>query len=78
MAQIRVYTEPIIAKTRPSGLANSVHMALRTNGEYEPLHSGYGILFPKADISGDNTILVVVHDETEAATVAARLEELLK
>lgn len=57
MAQIRVYTEPIIAKTRPSGLANSVHMALRTNGEYEPLHSGYGILFPKADISGDNTIL---------------------
>ncbi|MCI5772431.1 MAG: arginine repressor [Clostridiales bacterium] len=29
-------------------------------------------------MAGDNTILVVVHDETEAATVAARLEELLK
>lgn len=29
-------------------------------------------------MAGDNTILVVVHDETEAATVAARLEELIK
>ena len=29
-------------------------------------------------MAGDNTILVVVHDETDAATVAARLEELLK
>ena len=29
-------------------------------------------------MAGDNTILVVVHDETEAATVAVRLEELLK
>ncbi len=42
----------------PNSLANSVHMALSTDGgnTFEVLNQGYGMLFKKANIRNDNTL----------------------
>ena len=54
---IRVYTEKTVENAYPSGLANSVHIAVSVNGEEEcPLFENYGILFAKA-ISGEGEVL---------------------
>ena len=54
MNTLKIYTKPARdRRTYPSALAQSVHMSL--NGK--PLNFDYGVLFPRAEISDENTIL---------------------
>ncbi len=59
MAYLKVYTREIVdARTYPSALAHSVHFAVSIDGgAFEPLNFNYGILYPKAEISAEDTIL---------------------
>ena len=59
MAYLKVYTRDIVdARTYPAALAHSVLFAVSIEGsEFEPLNYNYGILYPKAEISAENTIL---------------------
>ncbi len=57
-AKIRVYTRQPDRNNYPGGLAYSVHMAYSRDGRvFEPMNKNYGILFAKAQICGDNTLL---------------------
>lgn len=57
-AYIRLYTRETEGVHYPGALAHSVHMAVSTDGKvYEPLNRNYGMLFPEAAISEDNTLL---------------------
>ncbi len=59
MAILKVFEREIVDKrTYPSALAQSVHFAVSLGGgEFEPLNFNYGVLFPKAEISNEDTIL---------------------
>lgn len=59
MPKLKVYVrEPVDRRTYPSALAQSIHFAISISGEtFEPLNNNYGILFPEAEISAENTIL---------------------
>lgn len=59
MPVLKVYERTIVdARTYPSALARSVHFAVSAEGAaFEPLNNNYGILFPKAEISPEDTIL---------------------
>lgn len=55
---IKVYTRQPDKDSYPGGLAYSVHMAYSDDGSvFMPLNKNYGILFAKAQIRGDNTLL---------------------
>ena len=42
----------------PDGLARSIHMAYSTDGEnFTPMFSNYGILFAKAEVTAENTLV---------------------
>ena len=57
-AKLLVYTRQPSETTYPAGLARSIHFAVSCDGgPFRPLHNNYGILFAKAQISDDNTIL---------------------
>ena len=56
MAEIRVFTKNITAKSYDAGLANSIHFELTHDGTSQELNRGYGILFPQGKIREDNTI----------------------
>lgn len=57
-AKLLVYTRQPSETTYPAGLARSIHFAVSSDGrQYQALHNNYGILFAKAQISDDNTIL---------------------
>ena len=56
-AYLRVYTRAI-EENYPDGLANSIHMAYSIDGkQFYPFHKNYGILFAKAEILPDDTLL---------------------
>lgn len=56
-AYLRVYTRSE-EEYYPDGLANSIHMAYSIDGkEFYPFHKNYGILFAKAEILPDDTLL---------------------
>lgn len=59
MPVLKVYERAIVdARTYPSALARSVHFAVSADGTaFEPLNNNYGVLFPKAEISPEDTIL---------------------
>lgn len=55
---IKVYTRQPDKDCYPGGLAYSVHMATSRDGRvYTPMNRNYGILFAKARILADNTLL---------------------
>ena len=56
--ELMVYTREANADNYPEGLAYSIHMACRMEGDtFVPLNKNYGILFAEALISQDNIIL---------------------
>lgn len=56
-AYLKVYTRAV-QKDYPHGLAHSIHMAYSLDGkEFGPFHKNYGILFARADILPDDTLL---------------------
>lgn len=56
-AYLKVYTRAV-EKYYPAGLAHSVHMAYSLDGKaFHPFHKNYGILFAKAEILPDDTLL---------------------
>lgn len=59
MAYLKIYNRKIVdRRTYPSALAQSVHFAVSADGgAYEPINYNYGVLYPKAEISAENTIL---------------------
>lgn len=59
MPVLKVYERAIVdVRTYPSALARSVHFAISPeDGAFEPLNNNYGVLFPKAEISPEDTIL---------------------
>ncbi len=59
MPILKVYTrEAVDRRTYPTALAGSVHFAVGyTENETEPLNYNYGVLYPQAEISAENTIL---------------------
>ncbi len=59
MPILKVFTRDIVdRRTYPSALAHSIHFAVSAGeGEPEPLNYNYGILYPKAEISPEDTIL---------------------
>lgn len=59
MPLLKVYNRAIVdARTYPSALAQSVHFAVSAAEDgFEALNYNYGILFPKAQISSQDTIL---------------------
>lgn len=59
MPKWKVYQREIVDKrTYPSALAQSVHFTVSIGGEvFEPLNYNYGILYPEAEISPEDTIL---------------------
>lgn len=56
---LKIYTKSVRdRRTYPSALAQSVHMSVQQDGgEPQALNFDYGILYPRADISAENTIL---------------------
>ena len=59
MPYLKVYNREIVdGRTYPSALAQSVHFAVSIEGGvYEPLNYNYGVLYPEAEISAEDTIL---------------------
>lgn len=56
-AYLKVYTRTT-EKNYPDGLANSIHMAFSLDGkEFHPFFKNYGILYAKAEILSDDTLL---------------------
>ncbi len=56
-AYLKVYTRAI-EKNYPDGLANSIHIAYSLDGEaFYPFYKNYGILFAKAEILPNDTLL---------------------
>ena len=54
----RVYTREVDPEAYPEGLARAVHMSFRRpGGEETPLNRNYGILFPRGEISAEDTII---------------------
>ena len=59
-AYLMVYTraEDAAEDSYPDGLARSIHMAYSTDGEnFTPMFSNYGILFAKAEVTAENTLV---------------------
>lgn len=59
MPLLKVYNRSIVdERTYPSALARSIHFSVSADGGcFEPLNYHYGILYPKAQISPEDTIL---------------------
>lgn len=59
MPFLKVYCRDIVdTRTYPSALAQSVHFSVSVEGGcFEPLNYNYGILYPRAEISTEDTIL---------------------
>lgn len=56
-AYLAVYARCPRNGSYPDGLARSIHFAVSRDGRvYEPLHSGYGMLFATGEVGSDNTI----------------------
>lgn len=56
-AYLKVYTRTAESHY-PDGLANSIHMAYSLDGQtFHPFHKNYGILFAKAEVLADDTLL---------------------
>lgn len=56
--ELKVYTRQPDEAVYPPGLAYSIHMASRSEGEaFRPWNKNYGILFARARIRGDDTLL---------------------
>ncbi len=54
----RVYTREVDPEAYPEGLARAVHLSCRRpGGEEMPLNRNYGILFPRGEISAEDTII---------------------
>lgn len=57
-AYVKLYARKAQGVHYPGALAQSVHIAVSMDGkEYEALNRNYGMLYPKAEISEDNTLL---------------------
>lgn len=59
-AYLMLYTREAAADEDcyPDGLARSIHMAISTDGvNFTPLFSNYGILFAKAEVTAENTLV---------------------
>ena len=59
-AYLMLYTREAAANedSYPDGLARSIHMAISTDGvNFTPLFSNYGILFAKAEVTAENTLV---------------------
>ncbi len=59
-AYLMLYTREAAANedSYPDGLARSIHMAYSTDGmNFTPLFSNYGILFAKAEVTEENTLV---------------------
>ena len=59
-AYLMLYTREAAANedSYPDGLARSIHMAVSTDGvNYTPMFSNYGILFAKAEVTEENTLV---------------------
>lgn len=57
-AYLKVYTREAVEESYPDGLARSVHMAYSTDGvNFTPMFSNYGILFAKAEVTAENTLV---------------------
>ena len=59
-AYLMVYTraEDAAEESYPDGLARSIHMAYSTDGvNFTPMFSNYGILFAKAEVTPENTLV---------------------
>lgn len=59
-AYLMLYTREAAADedSYPDGLARSIHMAAGTDGiNFTPMFSNYGILFAKAEVTGENTLV---------------------
>lgn len=59
-AYLMLYTREAAANedSYPDGLARSIHMAASTDGvNFLPMFSNYGILFAKAEVTGENTLV---------------------
>lgn len=59
-AYLMLYTREAAANedSYPDGLARSIHMAYSTDGvNFVPMFSNYGILFAKAEITAENTLV---------------------
>ena len=56
-AYLAVYARCPRNGSYPDGLARSIHFAVSRDGKvYEPLYSGYGMLFATGEVRSDNTI----------------------
>lgn len=64
MEKLQVFCKRTVEGQYPNGLAYSVHMSL--NGE--PLHNGYGMLFPKGTVDKDNRIVPAFTGEIRVAS----------
>lgn len=59
-AYLMLYTREAAADedSYPDGLARSIHMAVSTDGvNFTPMFSNYGILFAKAEVTAENTLV---------------------
>ncbi len=59
-AYLMLYTREAAANedSYPDGLARSIHMAYSTDGvNFTPMFSNYGILFAKAEVTAENTLV---------------------
>ena len=59
-AYLMLYTREAAANedSYPDGLARSIHMAASTDGvNFTPMFSNYGILFAKAEVTAENTLV---------------------
>ena len=55
---LKVYTRDAVEESYPDGLARSIHMAAGIDGvNFTPMFSNYGILFAKAEITAENTLV---------------------
>lgn len=54
---LTVYSREADEEKYPDGLAYSVHLAVSDGKNMEPLHNGYGIMFPKAGVDERNVIV---------------------
>ena len=59
-AYLMLYTREAAANedSYPDGLARSIHMAVSADGvNFTPMFSNYGILFAKAEVTAENTLV---------------------